>query len=96
MAIVIKERNRGVNWFVFLVFIILFAIVIGGGYYLFFAPTPGIEVVSPSVLQSTSEIAEVQFDPSVVISHPQLKNLRQIGGLPTVGDLGRENPLLAY
>jgi len=97
MAIELKEQKRkGVNWFSILVFAFFFIVVIVGGYFLFFAETPGIEIVAPSVLRSTSEIAEVDFDPSQVISHPGLKSLRQYGGLPTVGRLGRPNPLLGF
>ena len=96
MAIVLEERKKGVNWFVILVFLFLFVVVIAGGYFLFFASTPGIEIVAPSILRSTSNIAEIELDPSQVISHPTLKRLRQYGGLPSVGSLGRTNPLLSF
>lgn len=96
MAIVLKEQKRGVNWFAAIVFIFFFAVVIGGGYYLFFAETPGIEIVAPSVLQSTAEIADVQFDPSQVINHQTLKELRQFGSPSGIGVLGKSNPFISF
>ncbi len=96
MAIILKEQKKGINWFAILVFVFLFAVVIGGGYFLFFAATPGIEIVAPSSLQSTSDIASVRFDPSRVVNHQTLKSLRQLGGLPGIGVLGRSNPLINF
>jgi hypothetical protein len=96
MAIVVKETKNGVNWFSLLVTVFFLIVIIGGGYLLFFTETPGIEVVSPSVLRSTSEIAEIQLDPSGVVNHPELKGLKQYGGLPSVGNVGRPNPLLGF
>ena len=96
MAIVVKERKNGVNWFSLIVTIFFLVVILGGGYLLFFTEIPGIEVVAPSVLRSTSEIAGVKLDPSGVVNHPTLKGLRQYGGLPSVGNVGRLNPLLGF
>ena len=96
MAIILKERKKSVNWFAILVFIFLFFVVIGGGWFLFFAETPGIEIVAPSILEDTSNLSEIQFNPIEVVSHPALKSLRQYGTLPGVGQLGRTNPLISF
>jgi len=96
MAIVLKEQKRKFNWFAVVVVVVLTVVIIGGGYLLFFTETPVIEIVAPSTLQRTAEIAEVNFDPSVVISHPVLKTLRQYGARPGVGQLGRQNPLIGF
>ncbi|MBM3281593.1 MAG: hypothetical protein FJY91_02515 [Candidatus Harrisonbacteria bacterium] len=96
MAIIIENRKSNFNFFTFLFFIFLFFVVIGGAYYLFFAPTPGIEIVAPSSLQSSEEIADVKFDPGSVIGDPVLKNLRQFGAPPEPGDLGRSNPFSSF
>lgn len=96
MAIVLEEQKKGISWFAISVFIFLFLVVFGGGYYLFFAPTPGIEFIAPSSLRSVSEIAEVEFNPADVVSNPILGTLQLNGGLPTTGSLGRPNPLLGF
>ena len=96
MAIVLEEKKKKVNWFAIGVFLFLFAVVIIGGYYLFFAPIPGIETIAPSILRDTSELAKIDLDPSQVINNAVLKNLRQHGGLPSVGNLGRDNPLVSF
>jgi hypothetical protein len=96
MAIIVKERKKGVNWFSLVVTAFFLIVIIGGGYLLFFTTTPGIEVVAPSVLRSTSEIAGIQLDSSSVLNHPKLKGLKQYGGLPSVGSVGRPNPLIGF
>lgn len=96
MAIIVEENKKGFNWLAIVVFIFLLAVIFGGAYLLFFAPTPGIEVVAPTLLKTTAEISQIRFDASAVINHPSLKTLRQFGGLPTVGQLGRPNPLISF
>lgn len=96
MAIELEKQQRNINWFGIIVFIFLLSVIIGLVYFLFFTETPGIEVVAPSILQKTEKIADIQFDPSEVISHPVLKNLRQYGAMPGVGQLGRPNPFIRF
>ncbi len=96
MAIVLKEQKKRINWFVFLVFIFFLVIIIGGAYLLFFTPLPGIETLAPSTLKSTTELSQVDFDPAQIISNPTLNTLRQYGNLPSVGNLGRDNPFLGF
>jgi len=96
MAIELRERKSNISWFGLFAFLFLLIVVVGGAYFLFFTATPGVEVIAPSVLKSTSELAEVEFDPSEVINHPRLKGLKQFGGLPTIGSTGRLNPLIGF
>lgn len=96
MAIVLREQRKGVNWFAIIVFLFLTVVIVGGGYLLFFTETPAIEIVAPSILKETAEIAEVEFDPAAVIGHPTLKTLRQYGAAPGTGRLGRPNPLIGF
>lgn len=96
MAIILREQKKGVNWFVISVYAFLFLVVIGGGWFLFFAKTPGIELVAPSILRETTDIAEARFDPSEVVGHPVLKTLRQYGAPLGIGQLGRTNPLIGF
>ena len=92
MAIIIEQNKKKISWFgilatLFFVFLILF-----GGYFLFFAPTPGIEIVAPSRLESAVNLSKITFDPSSVVNSRQFKVLKIYTGLPSVGNLGRANP----
>lgn len=94
MAIIIEQRERSINWFAVCVFLFLFAVIVGGGYYLFFAPTPGIEMITPAPLESSEALSRATFDPVGILNNPVLKGLRQQGISPGVGNLGRRNPFV--
>lgn len=96
MAIIVEEQKRGFNWFGTIVFLFVFLLILAGSYYLFFTAVPGIELVAPTLLQTNSQIANLQFDPGTVINHATLKNLKIIAGPPPVGTLGRPNPLIGF
>ncbi len=96
MAIILKQQQKKTNWFALLTFVFLLAVIFGGAYFLFFASSPGIEIIAPASFQSTAELSRVEFDPSQIISNPTLKTLRQYGNLPNVGNLGRDNPFLGF
>ena len=93
MAIIVEQnKKKGMSWLVILVVLFLMAIIFAGGYYLFFAPTPGIEVVAPLGLRSAVDLSKITFDPSSVVNSQQFKSLKVYTGLPSVGNLGRSNP----
>ena len=96
MAILIEQQKRKTNWFGILTFLFLLLVIFGGGYFLFFSPTPGIEVIIPSSLESAEQLSEVQIDPSALIANPALKKLRMYGGQPSIGTVGRQNPFLGF
>lgn len=96
MAIIIEQRERRINWFAVFVFLFLFAVVVGGGYYLFFAPTPGIEVITPVPLQSAEKLSRVRFDLTNILNNPILKGLREYGTAPGVGNMGKKNPFISF
>lgn len=96
MPIIIEQQKRKTNWLGALVFIFLLIVIVGGGYFLFFAPTPGIEIIAPSQLEEVSGLAEAQFDPTKLINDPVLKSLRQYGTQPSPGPLGRDNPFISF
>lgn len=94
MAIILKEQKRKANWFAIVVFLFLLVVILITAYFLFFAPVPGIETIAPTGLKSVSQLSKEAelFDPTTVVSDPVLKTLRQYGGLPSTGNLGRANP----
>lgn len=94
MAIVLQPQKKKTNWFVIGVFVFLLLVIIIGAYFLFFAPVPKIEVFIPTSLQSLNKITEEEFDPAQINAHPVLGNLAEYGDLPSVGNIGRDNPFL--
>ena len=92
MAILVEEETgrKGVSG----VFIIAVIITLLGAatYYLFFAPTPLIEVVIPSGLKTVSRISESGLNTPAVFNSPVYKSLRQYVAEPVVGEIGRPNP----
>jgi uncharacterized protein (DUF58 family) len=95
MAIILEQKKK-TNWFGITVSVVLLVTILVGGYFLFFAPTPGIEVVAPLQFQSAVDLAKITFDPSAVVNSRQFKSLKIYTGLPSAGALGRENPFKAY
>ena len=96
MAIVIEQKKKSVNWFSVLTSVFFLLLILIGGYYLFFAPTPGIEIVAPSALQSAVDLSQITFDPSSVVNSRQFKSLKIYTGLPGTGVLGRGNPFQPF
>lgn len=96
MAILIQQKKNGINWFAISITTFAVAFVVFGIYYLFFAPTPGIEIVVPSTLDTASRITSLEVDPSAVLNSRQFRLLRVYTGLPSVGQVGRSNPFLAF
>lgn len=94
MAIIIEQRERKINWFAVFVFLFLLAVIVGGGYYLFFSPTPGIEVITPAPLESAEALSRATFDPAGILNDPVLKKLRQKETSPGVGAIGKQNPFV--
>jgi len=95
MAIVFEKQKKPINWIMILS--IAFAIIFIGAltYYLFFAPTPQIDIVLPQPLDQAKTISSLEFtDPSVVVNSPSFQSLRQYVGTPGVGTLGRSNPFV--
>lgn len=95
MALIIEQNRRRVNWFGIFVFLFFLIVIFGGGYFLFFGPTPAIEILSPIQLDSAERIAEVKLDAETIMENSVLKNFREYGTAPGVGSLGRSNPFLS-
>ena len=94
MAIIIEEEKKAIPWFPIIVGILIVLALGMGTYYLFFAPTPAIEVVLPPALKSAEVLATIDIDPTSVINSRSFRSLRVYTGLPSVGELGKANPFL--
>ncbi len=96
MAILIQEQKKSVNWFAIIVTAFAVGAIVFGLYYLFFAPTPGIEVVVPPPLQSAKRISTIEVDPTIVLNSRAFRSLRAYAGIVTAGATGRDNPFVAF
>lgn len=92
MPILIEEEKRSIPWFAITMTLVVIGGLSAGTYYLFFAPTPGIDVVLPAALTSATKISAIEIDPSTVINSKAFRSLRVYSGLPSTGDLGKNNP----
>ena len=61
MAIVIEQKKKAISWFGVLTSVFFLLLILIGGYYLFFAPTPGIEIVAPSALKTAVDLSKITF-----------------------------------
>ena len=95
MALIIEQNKRSINWFGILIFIFLLGVIVGGGYFLFFGPTPAIEILAPVALDTAESISNIRLDAGKIIESPVLKGFRDYGTMPGVGTLGRPNPFLS-
>jgi hypothetical protein len=93
MAIVFEKQKKQVNWIVILFILFSSGFVVFAAYYLFFAPTPRIDLVLPEQLERAGQISRLEFiDPAAVLTSPVFKSLRTYIGSPSIGSLGRSNP----
>ncbi len=97
MAIVFEQQKKSVNWFGVLIGVFAACFIAFAVYYLFFAPSPKIDVVLPQPLQVANKISNITFtDPSEITQNPAFKVLKTVPIAQSVGSLGRPNPLLPF
>ncbi|MBI3114794.1 MAG: hypothetical protein HYZ07_02430, partial [Candidatus Harrisonbacteria bacterium] len=92
MPFLIPEQKRNIPWFGIAVFVLAMLAIVFGAYFLFFAPSPAIEVVVPAPLQNVNKISFIEVDPTTVVNSRAFRTLRSYTGLLGVGTLGRQNP----
>lgn len=96
MAILVEGNGQKGGRFKLLIIIVGAAALVAGTYYLFFAPTPFIEVIVPTELESISKISEGGLNVTAVFNSPVYQSLRQYAAEVEVGDLGRPNPFSPF
>ena len=92
MAILVEEEKGMKGAFGVLIIAVIVILLGAATYYLFFAPTPLIEVVIPSGLKTVSRISESGLNTPAVFNSPVYKSLRQYVAEPVLGEIGRSNP----
>ncbi len=94
MAILVQQQRRGMGLAGMITFLVILVILGFAVYYLFFAPTPGFDVIIPAPLERTQTISTFSLDPSTVFDSPAFKSLKKITGAQNSGSFGRDNPFL--
>ncbi len=94
MAIIIEEEKKKINWFALAVIILIIATIITATYYLFFAPTPLIERVAPTRLQSLQELSNIRLQPETIVNNPKFQILKQYVNPIEIGQVGKSNPFV--
>ena len=94
MAIEFEQKSK-VRWSRVLMFIVIIGAVGLVTYFLFFAPSPKIELIIPAPLERAGEVSSIQFiDPGQIVRSQAFSVLREYAGDPGPGVLGRPNPFL--
>lgn len=96
MAILVEEKGQGGGRFKILILVVAAAALVAGTYYLFFAPTPFIEVIVPTELESISKISESGLNASLIFNSPVYQSLRPYASEIEVGEVGRSNPFQPF
>lgn len=96
MAIIVERKTKTINWLALSIGLFALIFVAAVVYYLFLAPTPGIEgfIVPPSseieVAKGAQEILGSGIDAESVLQ--KLEPFEDQIPSPTPGELGRDNP----
>jgi len=96
MAIIAEEVKKPFNWFAAISIVVIAAIIGALVYYLFFAPTPAIELITPAALKEASQILTSPLDVNATRNHRVFKLLKPYVSPLTVSRLGRENPFTPF
>ena len=93
MAIVFEKEKKSVNWIRLLFVVFIIGFVGFASYFLFFAPSPQLDIVLPEPLQQAERVESVSsIKPNDVLGLPAFRSLQVFIGPPSIGTLGRENP----
>ena len=93
---ILVEENKSFNWKMLAIVAAIILVISGVIYFLFFAPVPGIEIIAPASVNSTSELSTIEFSPENVVNDEKFRALRRYIGQATVGQIGRVNPFIKF
>lgn len=100
MAIIVEEEKGGATGTaaVTLGWVVILGVIIAAAYYIFLATPPTIVVPPPANFQSIQPIAQLNFDPNMVLNNPNFQALKQYVAEPTStgpSGVGRSNPFIS-
>ncbi len=84
------------NWTAWIIAGVLTLLVFGGTYFLFFAPTPGIETLVPTEQKVTAQLSSIQLDTRPVVEVFNSGRLKSFAAPVSAGQVGRSNPFVAF
>ena len=95
MAIVFEQSKKSVNWVPILFTVFILGFLAFAAYYLFFAPSPKLDIVLPAPLERASQISKLEFiDVATILNSTAFRRLQNYVGPPASGRLGRSNPFV--
>ncbi len=95
MAIVLEEQQR-FNWKALIIFLAVIIGIFGLAYFLFFAPSPAVQLIIPPSVQSTTELSGVDLNATSLLQNKTYQSLKQYGGPAPLPQMGRANPFIHY
>ena len=71
-------------------------VLVGGVYFLFFAPTPGIEVLVPSEQKVTAQLSAIQLNTQPAVEAFTSGKFKRYAAPVSTGQVGRLNPFVRF
>lgn len=96
MAITFEKEKKPFGVVRLVITIAAALLIIGGAYFLFFAPTPGIEALAPSEQRLASQISKLELNTQPAVEAFTSGRLKKYAGPPITGQVGRLNPFIRF
>lgn len=98
MAIIIEEKTNGSGVVTFLIWLVILAIITASAYYVFFRSPDLVEFNAspPSTFNNIQQLSKISINSDQLINNPQFQALKQYVTIPSVENVGRANPFLAF
>lgn len=96
MAIELETEKKPVNWGVLVPVIVAVVVIVGGVYFLFFAPVPGIEAFIPSEQKLATTLSKLELNTQPAVEIFTSGRLKQYAPMLSVGQVGRINPFVKF
>lgn len=96
MAIEFETEKKPIKWGMLIPVIVAVAVIVGGVYFLFFAPVPGIEAFIPTEQKLTTQLSELRLDTQSAVEIFTSGRLKQYAPPLSIGQVGRINPFMKF
>ena len=96
MAIVLEKEKKPVKLIPLIIVGVVVIVVVGGIYFLFFAPVPGIEAIIPTEQKLTTNLSNLELNTQPAVDAFGSGRLKRYANPPSVGQVGRTNPFVKF
>lgn len=96
MAILLEPEKKPINLTALIAVIVAVVFIVGGVYFLFFAPVPGIEALVPTEQKLTTELSRLELNTQPAIEAFTARRLKQYTPPLSIGRVGRINPFMRF